>query len=73
MGERMECLRRAATLLDRGKHRYAELMLLEMGKPFDDETKTGPLARRVLRETLHQQVRASIERDACCLLGGTVL
>jgi succinate-semialdehyde dehydrogenase/glutarate-semialdehyde dehydrogenase len=43
-----------------------------MGDPFDQNTDVGPLARGDLRDTLHQQVRMSIDRGARCLLGGSL-
>ena len=42
------------------------------GDPLDMATEIGPLARRDLRETLHRQVEASVQRGARCLLGGRV-
>src|SRR5690606_30140443 len=43
-----------------------------MGDPLAPETELGPLAREDLRETLHEQVRRSIEMGARCSLGGEV-
>jgi succinate-semialdehyde dehydrogenase / glutarate-semialdehyde dehydrogenase len=43
-----------------------------MGSPFQEETEVGPQAREDLRETLHEQVRASVEKGARCLIGGEV-
>jgi succinate-semialdehyde dehydrogenase/glutarate-semialdehyde dehydrogenase len=43
-----------------------------VGDPFDEATQVGPLARRDLRDDLHRQVAASVERGARVLLGGTV-
>jgi succinate-semialdehyde dehydrogenase / glutarate-semialdehyde dehydrogenase len=43
-----------------------------MGDPLGEETILGPLARHDLRDDLHQQVQASIAKDAQCLLGGTI-
>ncbi len=43
-----------------------------MGNPFDDNTHLGPLARKDLRETLHQQVSDSLKSGAKLLLGGEV-
>lgn len=42
------------------------------GDPRSEETTLGPLARADLRETLHQQVVASVEAGARCVLGGEV-
>jgi succinate-semialdehyde dehydrogenase/glutarate-semialdehyde dehydrogenase len=40
------------------------------GDPLDEKTKIGPLARRDLRDQLHQQVIDSINQGARCLTGG---
>lgn len=50
----------------------AELAAVSFGDPYDPETKLGPLARRDLRRTLHEQVRQSIERGARLALGGEI-
>jgi succinate-semialdehyde dehydrogenase / glutarate-semialdehyde dehydrogenase len=42
------------------------------GDPMREETEVGPLAREDLRESLHNQVRASIEQGARLLLGGEI-
>ena len=53
--------------------RVIELMRqAQVGAPLDEETDVGPLARVDLRDTLHQQVKRSIERGARCLLGGEI-
>jgi len=44
----------------------------EVGDPLDEATQVGPLARRDLRDDLHRQVSASLERGARLLLGGSV-
>lgn len=44
-----------------------------VGDPFEDGTDVGPMARKDLRDTLHQQVRKSVEQGAECLLGGTLM
>ena len=41
-----------------------------VGDPLDPETTVGPLARRDLRDTLHDQVRRSLALGARCALGG---
>ena len=52
---------------------YVEMMRAKrMGDPFDERVDVGPQARRDLRDELHDQVRASIDRGARVLLGGTV-
>jgi succinate-semialdehyde dehydrogenase/glutarate-semialdehyde dehydrogenase len=40
-----------------------------VGDPLDERTDVGPQARHELREALHRQVQASIERGARVLLG----
>lgn len=42
----------------------------KMGDPKDPETDLGPQAREDLRDELHSQVEASIQKGAKCLLGG---
>ncbi len=56
---------------------FEQLMVEQMrwqkvGDPLEEETTVGPLARRDLRESLHQQVKASVEQGATCLLGGEI-
>jgi succinate-semialdehyde dehydrogenase/glutarate-semialdehyde dehydrogenase len=43
-----------------------------LGDPLADGTEVGPQARHDLRDALHKQVRASIERGASLLLGGEI-
>ncbi|MCB2169227.1 MAG: NAD-dependent succinate-semialdehyde dehydrogenase [Deltaproteobacteria bacterium] len=43
-----------------------------MGDPLDENTDIGPQARPDLRDKLHDQVTASIQQGARCLLGGVV-
>ena len=43
-----------------------------VGDPMDPATNVGPMARRDLRDELHDQVLRSIERGALCLLGGEI-
>ena len=47
-----------------------EMKSRKMGDPLDEEVQIGPQARKDLRESLHVQVRKSIEKGAKCLLGG---
>ncbi len=59
------------------RRRFEELFVREMqrhrmGDPLDEQTTVGPLARLDLRDSLHDQVKRSIERGARCLLGGEV-
>jgi succinate-semialdehyde dehydrogenase/glutarate-semialdehyde dehydrogenase len=42
----------------------------KIGDPNLEETDLGPLAREDLRDALHEQVEASINAGATCLLGG---
>jgi len=52
---------------------YVGLMRTQrMGDPMDTSSDIGPLARRDLREELHDQVVRSIEQGALCLLGGEI-
>lgn len=48
----------------------AHLAPLIMGNPAEETTQVGPIARADLRDALHGQVEASIEKGARCLLGG---
>lgn len=43
---------------------------ISYGDPMQDKTDMGPLARYDVRDTLHKQVRDSINKGAVCLLGG---
>jgi succinate-semialdehyde dehydrogenase/glutarate-semialdehyde dehydrogenase len=43
-----------------------------MGDPLDEKTDIGPQARDDLRDKLHDQVTASIQKGARCLLGGEI-
>src|SRR6185437_13916011 len=42
------------------------------GNPFDENNRIGPMARKDLRDQLHQQVVKSIEKGATLLCGGIV-
>jgi succinate-semialdehyde dehydrogenase / glutarate-semialdehyde dehydrogenase len=44
----------------------------KVGDPLAEDTQVGPMARRDLRDGLHEQVKASLAKGARCLLGGTV-
>ncbi len=46
---------------------------LRVGDPRERETQVGPMARGDLRDTLEQQLRASVEQGARVLTGGTRL
>ena len=59
------------------RRRFEELFVenmrgQRMGDPAREETTLGPMARRDLRDELHEQVCRSVERGARCLLGGAV-
>ena len=43
-----------------------------MGDPLQEETTVGPLARRDLRDALHDQVTRSVAKGARLLLGGKI-
>ena len=43
-----------------------------MGDPLDGATTVGPMARRDLRDALHDQVMRSMEQGARLLLGGNI-
>lgn len=44
----------------------------KMDDPTDENTTLGPLARKDLRETVHQQVEKSLKQGAKLLLGGII-
>lgn len=48
----------------------AKMIARRVGNPLEPETQVGPLARRDLRETLHEQVQRSLKEGAKLLLGG---
>jgi succinate-semialdehyde dehydrogenase/glutarate-semialdehyde dehydrogenase len=50
----------------------AEMRARKVGDPFDEDTDVGPQARTDLRDELHAQVRASLEKGARLRLGGEV-
>lgn len=49
---------------------HERLAKLTMGDPREESTDIGPIARKDLRDNLHQQVQSSIKQGARCLLGG---
>jgi succinate-semialdehyde dehydrogenase/glutarate-semialdehyde dehydrogenase len=60
-------------VLEAFTRRFVALMRTrKMGDPLDEATDLGPQARHDLRDALHKQVVASIERGATLLLGGQV-
>jgi len=50
----------------------ARMRAAPMGDPTEPGTELGPLARMDLRDTLHDQVRRSVDAGATLLLGGEV-
>ncbi|MHC4448281.1 MAG: NAD-dependent succinate-semialdehyde dehydrogenase [Planctomycetota bacterium] len=55
------------------ERRFVELMKSRtMGDPLAEATDLGPQARHDLRDDLHRQVHASIDKGAQCLLGGEI-
>jgi succinate-semialdehyde dehydrogenase/glutarate-semialdehyde dehydrogenase len=60
-------------VLEAFTRRFVALMRSrKMGDPLDEATDLGPQARHDLRDALHKQVVASIQRGATLLLGGQV-
>lgn len=60
-------------VLDAFTSRFVALMKSKkVGDPMAEGTDVGPQARHDLRDSLHRQVRTSIERGASLLLGGDV-
>jgi len=56
------------------EYKFVEIVQrLRVGNPLDRETQIGPLARNDLRDTLHEQVQASVRMGAQVLLGGRPL
>ncbi|WP_267138302.1 NAD-dependent succinate-semialdehyde dehydrogenase [Anianabacter salinae] len=45
---------------------------LKAGDPMEGEADIGPMAREDLRDTLHHQVRASVDKGATILCGGEI-
>ncbi len=44
----------------------------KIGNPLDSQTDCGPLARKDIRDTVHQQVQISIEKGAELITGGKI-
>ncbi len=60
-------------LLAEFTERFAALMASKkIGDPMDENNDIGPMASVDLRDELHSQVAASIDKGARCILGGTV-
>jgi succinate-semialdehyde dehydrogenase/glutarate-semialdehyde dehydrogenase len=56
---------------------FLELFIKKMsakktGDPLEKTTEIGPMARKDLRDQLHQQVQENIEAGAECILGGNI-
>ncbi|MBI1226687.1 MAG: aldehyde dehydrogenase family protein [Bacteroidetes bacterium] len=51
---------------------HQKMAALKVGDPMEDATDIGPMARKDLRDELHEQVLRSIEAGAECLLGGKI-
>jgi len=47
-----------------------QMKKLKVGDPFNEKTDVGPLARKDLRDDLHEQVQKSVKKGAKVLLGG---
>jgi succinate-semialdehyde dehydrogenase/glutarate-semialdehyde dehydrogenase len=61
------------TVRERFETLFVEKMRAKvMGDPLDEKTDVGPQARSDLRDELHRQVAASIEKGAACPLGGRI-
>jgi len=50
----------------------ATMRARKVGNPLERTTQVGPLARRDLRDTLHEQVERTIAAGARCVLGGSM-
>jgi succinate-semialdehyde dehydrogenase/glutarate-semialdehyde dehydrogenase len=50
----------------------AAMKNVTFGDPTDPKTDIGPMAKKNLRDDLHDQVRKSIDAGATCLLGGEI-
>ncbi|HSC18587.1 MAG TPA: NAD-dependent succinate-semialdehyde dehydrogenase [Rhizomicrobium sp.] len=64
-------------VLEQLKSEFEKALATQMGKakvddPLDENTTVGPLARRDLRDELHEQVTKSIAKGARALCGGEV-
>src|SRR5262249_58659193 len=49
-----------------------QMRLAQVGDPMQEQTQVGPRARHDLRDELHKQVQARLDKGATCLLGGAV-
>jgi succinate-semialdehyde dehydrogenase/glutarate-semialdehyde dehydrogenase len=50
----------------------ARMKAVKMGDPLSEDSEIGPQARHDLRDALHAQVEASVEKGARCLVGGAI-
>lgn len=58
---------------DEFKEKFVNAMkALKLGDPKLDETQLGPMARKDLREKIHEQVQESIDKGARILCGGEI-
>ena len=51
---------------------YEQLQSYVMGSPLDSATNCGPLARRDIRDQVHDQVQQSIKKGATLVTGGVI-
>lgn len=51
---------------------FHEMNEKRVGDPFDSATDIGPMARKDLRDELHDQVKQSVNAGAECILGGSI-
>ncbi|SNR46145.1 succinate-semialdehyde dehydrogenase / glutarate-semialdehyde dehydrogenase [Maribacter sedimenticola] len=59
---------------DKFKEEFVKAMkALTIGDPTAEDTELGPMARKDLRETIHEQVLKSIEKGARLLCGGELM
>lgn len=49
-----------------------EMTNKKIGNPFEGDTDIGPMARKGLRDKLHDQVQKSVKAGAECILGGEI-
>lgn len=49
-----------------------QIKTYQMGDPSDKSTNLGPMARKDLRDEVHEQVEKSVQAGADCVLGGTI-
>ncbi len=60
-------------IYDEFKEKFtAAMKAVSYGNPTDPESDMGPMARKDLRDDLHEQVQESVKKGAICLLGGEI-